>query len=121
MFHLLEFSFITIYHNKKNLTSHLLYDIFTEDSLLKVNTVSSKFTGVNMPKNLISIKEIMEKYRLPYSTVNHYTIIGLLTVADRRKNIRLYDETEVGVRLRKITELRGKGYPLHLIRKELNK
>lgn len=73
-----------------------------------------------MSKNLISIKEIVKKYGLPYSTVNHYTIIGLLTVADRKKNIRLYDEEEVKVRLTRIEELRGKGYPLHLIQKELN-
>ena len=73
-----------------------------------------------MSKNLISIKEIVKKYDIPYSTVNHYTIIGLLTVVDRRKNIRLYDEVEVKVRLAKIAELRGKGYPLHLIQKELN-
>ena len=73
-----------------------------------------------MLKNLISIKEIVKKYHLPYSTVNHYTIVGLLTVVDRRKNIRLYDEAEIKERLRKITELRGKGYPLHLIQKELN-
>ena len=74
-----------------------------------------------MKKNMISIKEIVKKYGIPYSTVNHYTIIGLLTVADRKKNIRLYDKAEVKERLTRITELRGKGYPLHLIQKELNK
>lgn len=74
-----------------------------------------------MPKNLISIKEIAKKYGIPYSTVNHYTIIGLLTVASRRKNVRLYDEAEVKEKLTRIAKLRGKGYPLHLIQKELNK
>ena len=74
-----------------------------------------------MSKNLISIREIVKKYGIPYSTVNHYTIIGLLTVSGRRKNMRLYDEAEVKERLTKITELRGKGYPLHLIQKELDK
>ena len=71
-----------------------------------------------MQKNMISIKEIVEKYDIPYSTVNHYTMIGLLTVVDRKKNIRFYDETEVKERLAKILELRSKGYPLHLIQKE---
>ena len=70
---------------------------------------------------MISIKEIVEQYGIPYSTINHYTIIGLLTVADRRKNIRLYDKAEVKERLEKIAKLRSKGYPLHLIQKELNK
>ena len=74
-----------------------------------------------MRKNMISIKDIMERYHLPYSTINHYTIIGLLTVTDRRKNMRLYDEAEVKRRLSKIAELRGKGYPLHLIQTELSK
>ena len=74
-----------------------------------------------MAKNLISIKEIVKKYHLPYSTVNHYTIIGLLTVVDRKKNIRLYDKAKIKLRLARIADLRGKGYPLHLIQKELNK
>jgi len=73
-----------------------------------------------MQKNMISIKEIVKKYGISYSTVNYYTIIGLLTVVDRKKNIRLYDEAEVKVRLARISELRGKGYPLHLIQRELN-
>ena len=73
-----------------------------------------------MSKNLISIKEIVKKYAIPYSTVNHYTLIGLLNVVDRRKNIRLYDETEIEQKLTKIGELRSKGYPLHLIQQELN-
>ena len=70
---------------------------------------------------MISTKEIVKKYGVPSSTINHYTNIGLLSVAGRKKNIRLYDETEVRDRLKRISELRGKGYPLHLIRKELRK
>ena len=69
---------------------------------------------------MISIKEIVKKYGIPYSTVNYYTMIGLLTIVDRRKNIKLYDEIEVKKRLTKIIKLRNKGYPLDLIRKELN-
>jgi len=38
---------------------------------------------------VISTKEIVEKYGIPYSTVNHYTIIGLLTVEARRRNMHL--------------------------------
>ena len=74
-----------------------------------------------MQKSIISIKEIVKKYGLPYSTVNHYTITGLLPVADRKKNMRLYNEVQVKQRLARIAELRSKGYPLHLIQKELNK
>ncbi|MFH1783726.1 MAG: MerR family transcriptional regulator [bacterium] len=74
-----------------------------------------------MQKNFITIKEIVKKYGIAYSTVNHYTVIGLLTVADRRKNVRLYDEAEIKGRLTRIAELRGQGYPLHLIQKEFDK
>jgi DNA-binding transcriptional MerR regulator len=70
---------------------------------------------------VISTKEIVKKYGLPYSTVNHYTIIGLLTVEARRRNRRLYDEAEVEEKLTRIMKLRDKGYPLHLIQKELQK
>jgi DNA-binding transcriptional MerR regulator len=70
---------------------------------------------------VISTKDIVEKYGLPYSTVNHYTIIGLLTVEARRRNVRLYDEAEVEKKLTRIVKLKDKGYPLHLIQKELQK
>lgn len=68
---------------------------------------------------MISVKEIVKKYGIPYSTVNHYTMVGLLSIAKRKKNVRLYDEREVKERLTIINKLRSKGYPLHLIRKEL--
>ena len=73
-----------------------------------------------MQKKMISIKGIVKKYGIPYSTINHYTMIGLLTVVKRMKNIRMYDEREVKERLTKIEKLRSKGYPLHLIQRELN-
>lgn len=74
-----------------------------------------------MEGKMISIKEIAEKYGVPYSTVNHYTMIGLLTIAGRKKNMRLYDERVVKERLERIAELRSEGFPLSLILKELNK
>ena len=74
-----------------------------------------------MVKELITINEIVERYGIPYSTVNHYTIIGLLKVVSKKRNVRLYNETEVKKRLKKITELKDKGYPLNLIQKEIVK
>lgn len=73
-----------------------------------------------MGRNLISTQDIVRRYSIPYSTVNHYTMVGLLAVIDRKKNVRFYNEVEVRERLKKIAELRSKGYPLHLIQKELN-
>jgi len=72
-----------------------------------------------MLKDLITINEIVEKYSIPYSTVNHYTIIGLLKVVSKKRNVRLYDNAEVKKRLKRISELKDKGYPLTLIQKEL--
>ena len=71
--------------------------------------------------NLISATIIVEKYGLPYSTINYYTIIGLLPVESRRRNKRLYNEEDVRERLLKVAELQKQGYPLRLIRKELEK
>ena len=71
--------------------------------------------------NLISTTTIVEQYGLPYSTVNHYTVIGLLPVEGRERNKRLYDEEAVRERLLKIKELQNEGYPLRLIQKEIEK
>jgi DNA-binding transcriptional MerR regulator len=76
---------------------------------------------INMANDLITISEIVSQYGVPYSTVNHYTSIGLLTVVSKRRNVRLYNEPEVKKRLKRISELKDKGYPLHLIQKELLK
>lgn len=72
-----------------------------------------------MAKVLITINEIVEKYGIPYSTVNHYTIIGLLKVVNKKRNVRLYDDVEVKKRFKRISELKNKGYPLSLIQKEI--
>lgn len=69
-----------------------------------------------MAKKTITINEIMEKYRIPYPTVNHYTNVGLLTVVNKRKNARLYNEIQVKKRLKMISRLKGKGYTLNLIK-----
>lgn len=70
---------------------------------------------------LISISEIVKKYKVTPFTVNHYTDIGLLDVVSKKKNARLYSDAEVGKRLKAITQLKDKGYPLRLIRQELAK
>ena len=102
-------------NRKKVLDKVALYGI------VEVHTLTTIIQGVVMGGHLISIKEIVKKYNIPYSTVNHYTNISLLSVASRNKNTRFYKEAQVRERLRRISELRGKGYPLHLIRKELRK
>ena len=69
-----------------------------------------------MSQTLVFSKDIVEKYDIPYSTVTHYTDMGLLQVVKKMGNRRMYNEDEVKVQLEKIMGLIGKGYPLRLIR-----
>ncbi len=62
---MIEIPFVVIYHNKKNLTSLLLYSILTEGSILKVNTVSKASQDINMSKNLIPIKDLILSSSIP--------------------------------------------------------
>ncbi len=69
---------------------------------------------------LITAHDIVRKYRLSYQTLNYYTSLGLLSVAKKASNQRLYREPEIRQRLKKIMELKDKGYPLQLIRQFLS-
>lgn len=68
---------------------------------------------------LVSAKEISSRFHIPYSTINHYTNLGFLSVVKRRGNARFYREKEVRVRLDKISRWKDEGYPLRLISKML--
>jgi DNA-binding transcriptional MerR regulator len=70
-------------------------------------------------KNIVSSKEIVRIFGLPYSTVTYYTNLGFFMVVKRKGNRRFYDKVEIGRQLKRITELRDSGYPLRLIRKKL--
>jgi DNA-binding transcriptional MerR regulator len=72
-----------------------------------------------MEKKTISAQEIVTKFNTPYQTVNYYTAIGLLPVAGKIGNKRMYEESVIKERLQKISELAKEGYPLNLIRKKL--
>ncbi|MDD3345919.1 MAG: MerR family transcriptional regulator [Candidatus Omnitrophica bacterium] len=72
-----------------------------------------------MEKKGITAQEVVSKFRIPYYTVNYYTAIGLLPVSGKIGNKRMYDETIIKERLKKISELAREGYPLNLIQKKL--
>ena len=72
-----------------------------------------------MKQRLISVKEVIKKYKLTYQTVNHYTNFGLLDVVTKNGNVRMYDDAQVRKKLAKISQLISEGYPLRLIRKKL--
>ncbi|MBU0549276.1 MAG: helix-turn-helix domain-containing protein [Candidatus Omnitrophica bacterium] len=69
--------------------------------------------------SVISSQEIVEKFKVSYQTVNHYTDFGLLHVAFKKGNVRFYNRREVKFRLGKITKLASEGYSLRLIRRKL--
>lgn len=70
-------------------------------------------------KKIVSSVEVSAKFNLPYSTLTHYTNLGLLKVIGRQGNKRLYDEEEVRHRLAEIKRLANEGYPLMLIRDKI--
>lgn len=68
--------------------------------------------------NLITVDEISKLYNLSKSTINYYTNMGLLPIADKHGNKRLYNKDEIHKRLEKIREMRRSGYSLRLIRRQ---
>lgn len=73
----------------------------------------------NHKNKFVTVKNIITRYQITYQTVNHYTDIGLLSVAYKKGNIRFYDGHQVGQRLDVITKLASEGYSLRLIRRKL--
>ncbi|MBI2496298.1 MAG: MerR family transcriptional regulator [Candidatus Omnitrophica bacterium] len=72
------------------------------------------------PPRVLSAVELVQKFRISYQTLNHYTNLGLLRNATRKGIRRFYREDDVRRRLRTIKALQGKGYPLRLISERLN-
>ncbi|MBI4313649.1 MAG: MerR family transcriptional regulator [Candidatus Omnitrophica bacterium] len=68
---------------------------------------------------LITARQIVTRFPVSYQTLNYYTTIGLLDVVKKFSNQRMYHEPEVRKRLKRISELKDGGYPLHLIRRVL--
>ncbi|MBI3333809.1 MAG: MerR family transcriptional regulator [Candidatus Omnitrophica bacterium] len=72
------------------------------------------------PKNrLISLKEVAQRTGSSLSVLNYYVNLGLLPVADRQGNKRLFIEKEIFRHLQEIHQLRREGYPLRIIRRQL--
>ena len=89
------------------------------DDVIKKGLLLMKTPTNKEQANVISAKEIIDKYSLSYQTVNHYTDFGLLPVAFKKGNVRFYDRNIIDTRLKKISELTEEGYSLRLIRKKL--
>lgn len=72
-----------------------------------------------MTDKFITVKEIAQKYRLSYQTVNRYSDAGLLHIVFKKGNIRFYERKQTQKRVRLISALAREGYSLMLIRKKL--
>jgi DNA-binding transcriptional MerR regulator len=72
-----------------------------------------------LKRKTISAKEIVKKYGIRYHTLNYYAAIGLLPVAGKIGNERVFEQFQVSRRLAKISKMSKEGYPLHLIRKKI--
>jgi len=73
----------------------------------------------NHNKTMVSVKEIINKHKVSYQTINHYTNFGLLPVSTKKGNVRFYDKSVVDKRLKMIRALMEEGYSLRLIRKKV--
>lgn len=74
---------------------------------------------IKSKRKLVSAQEIVKKYGITYQTVNHYTNSDLFKVVSKNGNVRMYDKLEIKQRLAKIMRLMNEGYPLRLIKKQL--
>ncbi len=68
---------------------------------------------------LVSIQEISSRTGLSLSSLNYYVNMGLLSIADRQGNRRLFVESQAIRHLDEISRLRREGYPLRIIRHRL--
>lgn len=69
---------------------------------------------------LVSSMELVRKFGISYSTLTHYTNLGLLRVVRKNGNKRLYQGNQAKKRLKKIKKLSTEGYPLKIIKKILS-
>ena len=67
----------------------------------------------------MTLQDLSHRCGVSVSTLNYYTNVGLLQVADRQGNRRLYREAQTLRQLDKIQRLRREGYPLRIIRTQL--
>ncbi len=75
----------------------------------------------SVQSGLVALQELSRQAGMGVSTLNYYTNLGLLQVADRKGNRRLYRESEALRQIGEIRRLRQEGSPLRIIRKQIRK
>lgn len=74
---------------------------------------------VRRTTGLVTLQDLALRAGVGASTLNYYTNLGLIQVADRDGNRRLYQEAEALQQLGEIRRLRREGYPLRIIRNQI--
>ena len=70
-------------------------------------------------EKFVTARQISKELDISYQLVNYYTNIGLFNVCANRGNRRLYNYKEIKEQLKKIRDLKRRGYSLRVIRNEL--
>lgn len=83
--------------------------------------IPSALVTPNARPRLITLKEIAHRSGASLSALNYYVNLGLLPVADRQGNKRLFIEKKILRDLEEIQRFRREGYPLRIIRRQLRK
>ena len=69
--------------------------------------------------DLVTIQEITRSTGVSFSALNYYVNLGMLPVADRQGNKRLFSKGEALRRLKQIQQMKREGYPLRIILRHL--
>jgi len=87
---------------------------------MNADEVVKRMRQVMPPRKLYKIGEVMQYSGLTRQTIHNYTMLGLITEAERTESgHRLYDEAVFG-RIERILELRDGGTSLKEIRRILS-
>ena len=67
----------------------------------------------------ITAQQITARFHIPYSTLNHYTNLGIFSIVKKSGNRRIYNAREIQSRYHVLSKLVTQGYPLSLIRRKI--
>ncbi|MBI3615762.1 MAG: MerR family transcriptional regulator [Candidatus Omnitrophica bacterium] len=68
---------------------------------------------------LVTMQEITRFTGVSFSALNYYVNLGMLPVADRQGNKRLFSKGTALRRLKEIQRMKREGYPLRIILRHL--
>jgi DNA-binding transcriptional MerR regulator len=73
-------------------------------------------TGPDVPRKLYSVGEVVKQSGISRQVLHNYTVLGLLTVAERTPTNRRYYDEAVFRRIKLIRKMLDSGYTLQSLR-----